>query len=60
LLFHFSIVLSIGLPLTVHRLLVKLADSLIEIVQRNHLLPFRRPSVTKGRAEQKHTLVADA
>jgi len=28
---------------------------LIEIVQRNHLLPFRRPSVTKGRAEQKRT-----
>src|SRR5215472_8769663 len=44
LLFHFWIVLSIGLPRTVHRLLVKLADLLIEIVQRRHLLPFRRRS----------------
>ena len=47
LLFHFWIVLSIGLPRTVHRLLVKLADLLIEIVQRGHLLTFRHLSVTR-------------
>jgi hypothetical protein len=34
--------LSIGLSRTVHGLLVKLANLLIEIVQRGHLLPFRR------------------
>jgi hypothetical protein len=36
----FWIVLSIGLPRTVRRLLVILADLLIEIVQDRHLRPF--------------------
>jgi hypothetical protein len=56
--FHFWIVLSIGLPLTVHRLLVKLADLLIEIVQRRHLLP-RKPGVNVWRCcfAAKSTLV---
>ena len=40
--FHFWIVLAIGLPRTVRRLLVTFADLLIEIVRRRHLLPFGR------------------